>query len=75
MENSDQISEETVDAPTSKKLRIMQRVGPEVCTKIKCYYFICPFLGFEWELKMIKALLRKGKKMLSIVFVGKDNFY
>ncbi|XP_062353872.1 nucleoprotein TPR isoform X4 [Cinclus cinclus] len=29
VENSDQISEETVDAPTSKKLRIMQRVGPE----------------------------------------------
>ncbi|KFP73040.1 Nucleoprotein TPR, partial [Acanthisitta chloris] len=29
VENSDQISEETVEAPTSKKLRIMQRVGPE----------------------------------------------
>lgn len=50
MENSDQISEETVDAPTSKKLRIMQRVGPEVCTNIKCYYLI--FVGFEWEEKM-----------------------
>ncbi|XP_039411548.1 nucleoprotein TPR isoform X2 [Corvus cornix cornix] len=29
VENSDQISEETVDAPHSKKLRILQRVGPE----------------------------------------------
>ncbi|NWI47240.1 TPR protein, partial [Picathartes gymnocephalus] len=29
VENSELISEETVDAPTSKKLRIMQRVGPE----------------------------------------------
>ncbi|NXA49130.1 TPR protein, partial [Nothocercus julius] len=38
VENSDQISEETVDVPLPKKFRNMQRVGPEVCKSIKCYY-------------------------------------
>lgn len=49
MENSDQISEETVDVPLPKKLRSVQRVGPEVCQNTKGYYLICPFGGLEWE--------------------------
>jgi len=43
VENSDQISEETVDVPIPKKMRSIQRVGPEVCKNIKCCYLICPF--------------------------------
>lgn len=31
VENSEQIPEEMVDMPLTKKLRSVQRVGPEVC--------------------------------------------
>uniref|UniRef100_A0A8C3HQ99 Nucleoprotein TPR n=1 Tax=Chrysemys picta bellii TaxID=8478 RepID=A0A8C3HQ99_CHRPI len=37
VENSEQISEETVDIPLPKKLRSVQRVGPEVCKKGKYF--------------------------------------